>query len=131
MCERTVEKVPRVPKHIPDYFKTPEMCNKAVEVDPWQLKYVPKDLITRGMCNRVVDDCSWELEHVPNQHKTRGMCNWAVSRHDVCLLQYVPDWFEGVIQEKIKICLPQGILMMIALMSGMKARKEGRQRKKI
>ena len=92
MCERAVEKVPRVPKHVPDYFKTPEMCNKAVEVDPWQLKYVPKDLIIRVMCNRVVDDCSWELEHVPNQHKTRGMCNWAVSRHDVCLLQYVPDW---------------------------------------
>ena len=67
------------------------------------LEYVPEDLITREMCNKAVDDCSWQLEHVPNQHKTREMCNRAVSGHNLCLLQYVPDWFDGVIQEKIKI----------------------------
>ena len=31
------------------------------------------------------------------------MCNRAVRWHNLCLLQYVSDWFEGVIQEKIKI----------------------------
>ena len=66
-------------------------------------KYVPKDLITREICNKAVDDCSWKLEHVPNQHKTREICNKAVSRHNLCLLQNIPDWFEGVIQQKIKV----------------------------
>ena len=55
------------------------------------------------MCNKAADDCSWQLEHVPNQHKTKEMCNRAVSRYNLCLLQYVSDGFEGVIQEKIKI----------------------------
>ena len=45
----------------------------------------------------------WQLKYVPNQHKTRQMCNRAVSRHNVYLLQNVPDWFEGVIQQKTKI----------------------------
>ena len=54
MREGAAEKVPRMLRHVPDYFK---MCNKAVEKDPWSLEYVPEDLITRRMCNKTVDDC--------------------------------------------------------------------------
>ena len=66
-------------------------------------KICTRGLITREMCNKAVDDCSLQLEHVSNQHKTREMCNRAVSRHNLCLLESLPDWFEGVIQQKIKI----------------------------
>ena len=102
MCEGAVEKIPSVLSHVPDYFKTPEMFIKAVEIDPWQLKYVPEDLIIQEMCNKAVGDCPWQLEHVPNQHKTREMCDRVVSRHNLCLLQNVPDLFGGVIQQRIK-----------------------------
>ena len=54
MREGAAEKVPRMLRHVPDYFK---MCKKAVEKDPWSLEYVPEDLITRRMCNKTVDDC--------------------------------------------------------------------------
>ena len=83
------------------------MCIKAVEVDPWQLKFV---LFTQEMWNKAVDDCSWQLKYVPNQHKTREICNRAVSRHGLCLLENVLDWFKGVIQQKIKIWYDTGSL---------------------
>ena len=108
MCEGAVEKVPRMLRNVPHNFKIPEMCNKTVEIDPWQLKYVTEDLIIREMCNKAVDDCSCQLEHVSNQHKTRKMCNRAVNWHNLCLLQNIPNWFEEVIQQKIKILYNTG-----------------------
>ena len=125
-CVKAIKKVPPVLLHVPDYFKTPEMYNKAVEVDPWQLKYVPWDLITREMCNKAADDCLWQLEHVPKQHKTREMCNRAVSLHNLCLLQNIPDLFEGVIQQNIKIWYNTGYFYDDGLIEG----HEGYKRRK-
>ena len=129
ICERAVENVSCMLSHALDYFKTPEMCNKAVEADPCAFQYVPEDLITRKMCNKAVGDCSWQLEHVPNQHNTREMCNREVSWHNLCLFQNVPDWFEGAIQQKIKIWYNAGSFYddsLIERHEGYKRRKAGK-----
>ena len=55
---------------IPDDLKTQEMCNKAVEKAPRLLYDVPVSFRTLGMCSRAVKKCLDPLRFITDHYKT-------------------------------------------------------------